>query len=79
VDAARQLEQLKTLGGDAAAYSYAGIYAQWGEKAVALQWLSKAVQVGDPHLQLLKVDWELNPLRDNPEFGVIEGKLDFPP
>jgi tetratricopeptide (TPR) repeat protein len=40
-DAEHQLEQFKTLDGDAAPYFVAEIYAQWGNPVSALQWLAK--------------------------------------
>lgn len=78
-DAERQLEQLRTLAGDAAAYSYAEIYAQWGRKGTALQWLSTAERLRDPALQLLKVDWQLDPIRNEPRYKAIETRMNFPP
>lgn len=32
-------------GGGAAAYQYAEIYAQWGDRKVALDWLEKAMRL----------------------------------
>jgi hypothetical protein len=44
-----------------------------------LQWLRKAVRVGDPLLLFLKVEWPRDPIRNEPEFKAIEARLNFPP
>ena len=78
-DADRRLQQLMALDGDRWAFEYAEIYAQWGEAAPALQWLSKAQQLRDPAFQLLRVDWTLDPIRNEPQFKAIEAWMNFPP
>jgi serine/threonine-protein kinase len=78
-DAERELEQFKTLGGDAASYRYAEIYAQWGNKASALHWLTEAEELHDPLLVQMRVDPLLDPIRNEPQFKAIEGRLNFPP
>ena len=65
--------------GDADAFAYAEIYAQWGDTHSALQWLEKAVRLRDSGLILLKTDPLLDPLRKEPRFGAIERELKFPP
>jgi TolB-like protein len=78
-DAERQLEQFKMLDGDTSAYDYASVYAQWGNKPAALQWLAKAEQIRSPKLEALKVDWELDSIRNEPLFKAIELRMNFPP
>lgn len=78
-DAERELKLFQALDGDASAYSYASIYAQWGDKAAALQWLSKAERVRVGSLMFLKVDWALDPIRNEPQFKAIEERMNFPP
>jgi hypothetical protein len=78
-DAERQLEQFKMLDGDTSAYDYASIYAQWGNTPAALQWLAKAEQIHSPKLETVKVDWELDPIRNEPLFKAIEFRMNFPP
>jgi Flp pilus assembly protein TadD len=78
-NAERELQQLKDLAGDSQAYNYAEIYAQWGNKAAALQWLAKAEQLRDPGMFNLKVSWSLDPIRDEPQFKAIEARMNFPP
>jgi hypothetical protein len=63
--------------GDAAAYQYAQVYAQWGERQQAIEWLYTAVRVGDAGVGDLKVDPMLDPLRSAPEFAEIVGRLQF--
>jgi TolB-like protein/Tfp pilus assembly protein PilF len=63
---------------DAPAYQYAEIYGQWGNRAKALEWLEKALQVRDPGLAMLRVDPLLDPLRKEPRFQAIMRELKFP-
>jgi TolB-like protein/tetratricopeptide (TPR) repeat protein len=76
--AAAALARLVHLGGDASAYQYVQIHAQWGERAVALEWLEKARHLGDPGLIYLKTDALLDLLRDEPRFQAVMRKLKFP-
>ena len=77
-DAAGMLAKVQEAHGDAAAYRYADIYAQWGNRAQALQWLEKALRLRDQDLQYVKVDPLLDPLRKAPRFQAIERELKFP-
>jgi tetratricopeptide (TPR) repeat protein len=77
-DAAAMLAVIQAAHGDAAAYQYADIYAQWDNTAKALQWLDKAVRLHDQDLEYLKMDPLLDPLRQGPRFRAIERELKFP-
>jgi TolB-like protein len=77
-DATAMLARIQAAHGDAAAYRYADIYAQWGNAANALQWLEKALRLRDPDLEYLKMDPLLDPLRGEPRFQAIERALKFP-
>jgi tetratricopeptide (TPR) repeat protein len=77
-DAASALARLKALQGDAGAYSYATIYAQWGDTKEALRWLETALRLRDLDLVKLKTDPPLDPLRKEPRFQAIERELKFP-
>ncbi|HYL02714.1 MAG TPA: TIR domain-containing protein [Steroidobacteraceae bacterium] len=77
-DAETALAKLKSLQGDAAAYQYATIYAQWGNTAKALEWLETAMRLRDPGLEWVKTDTLLDPLRKEPRFQAIERELKFP-
>ena len=67
-DAEAELSKLKAALGDAAAYQYATIYAQWGNRAKALEWLETALRLRDPGLVFLKTDPLMDPLRKEPRF-----------
>jgi TolB-like protein/tetratricopeptide (TPR) repeat protein len=73
-----ELGKMKASRGDAAAYWYASIYAQWGKTKQALEWLEKALQLRDEGLQILKTDPLMDPLRSEPRFQVVERTLKFP-
>ena len=77
-DAERELALFKAQDGDGAAYRYARIYAQWGENAMALQWLKQAERLEDADLSLLKTDWHFDPIRDEPTFKAIEARMNYP-
>jgi len=77
-DAKAALARFKALQGDAAAYGYATIYAQWGDTREALRWLETALRLRDPQLASLKTDPLLDPLRKEPRFQAIERELKFP-
>jgi TolB-like protein/DNA-binding winged helix-turn-helix (wHTH) protein/Flp pilus assembly protein TadD len=77
-DAEAALAKYQGKAGDAGAYEYATIYAQWGDRAKALEWLSTAMRLRDPGLVLLKTDPLMDPLRNEPRFRAIERQLNFP-
>jgi TolB-like protein len=77
-DAEAELEKFKTAFGDADAYEYATIYAQWDDRARALEWLDTAVRLRDPGLSNLKTDPLLDPLREESRVKAIERQLKFP-
>jgi TolB-like protein/Tfp pilus assembly protein PilF len=72
------LAKLKAKAGDAAAYQYAGIYAQLGTSSDALQWLATAMRLRDPGLEYLKTDPLLDPLRKDARFLALTRELKFP-
>jgi TolB-like protein/Tfp pilus assembly protein PilF len=76
-DAEVQLNKLKQ-NGDAAAYQYATVYAQWGNNQKALEWLETALRMRDPGLARLRVDPLLDPLRQEPRFQALMRQLKFP-
>ena len=55
------------------------MYAQWGERAAALQSLATAVRLHNAGLRLFKVDWPLDPVRNEAQFQRLERQLKFPP
>lgn len=76
-DAKTELNKIRAAAGDAAAYQYATILAQWGDHEKALGWLETAVRMRDPGLMALKTDPLLDPLHREPRFQVILRQLEF--
>jgi TolB-like protein/Tfp pilus assembly protein PilF len=77
-EAEAQIRRLVEFGGDALAYQYAQIYAQWGNPDKALDWLDTALRLRDPGFRRLKADPLVDPLRNQPRFQAILRKLKFP-
>jgi len=77
-EAQAMLDQLVKENGDAAAYQYAGIYAQWGDMKTALKWIERAYEVKDPGVAFMKADPMLEPIRREPRFQAVVRKLNFP-
>jgi len=77
-DAESEFAKLKAANGDDAALQYAEIYAQWGDRAKALDWLDTAMRLRDPGLEFLKTDPLMDPLRVEPRFQSIVRQLKFP-
>jgi TolB-like protein/tetratricopeptide (TPR) repeat protein len=77
-DADAVLAKYRAAEGDAAAYQYATIYAQRGNRAQALEWLETAMRLRDPGLIYMKTDPLFDPLRQEPRFQAIERELKFP-
>jgi hypothetical protein len=57
---------------------YAAIYAQWGNKLKALEWLETVLRLRDPGLSSLKTDPLVDPLRQEPRFQKVMRELKFP-
>ena len=74
-----QLAGLKALDGEAGAFFFAEVYAQWGDRTAALKALATALRLHNAGLRLLKVDWPLDPIRDEPQFQQLAQQLKFPP
>ncbi len=77
-DAEAVFAKLRSTRGDAWAYEYGQIYAQWGNTAKALEWLESALRLRNPDLVRLKTEPLLDPLRKEPRFQAIERELKFP-
>jgi tetratricopeptide (TPR) repeat protein len=77
-DAEAVLSKMKAEDGDTSAYQYATIYAQWGDKVKALEWLETAWRLRDPGLVYLKTDPLMDPLRQEPRFQAVMRGLKFP-
>jgi len=77
-DAEAQVAAMKSDQGDASAYQYAEIYAQWGDIPQALDWLESAYRLRDPGMTNMKADIFLQPLRLEPRYLAIERQLNLP-
>jgi TolB-like protein/Tfp pilus assembly protein PilF len=77
-DADAQLAKLTADGGDAGAYQYAEIRAQWDDISEALKWLETALRLGDPGLEYLRTDPLMDPLRKEARFQAVMRELKFP-
>ncbi len=77
-DALSALAKMRSAMGDASAYQYASIYAQWGMPKKALLWLETAMRLRDPGLVQLKTDPLMDPLRNEPRFQEVVRQLRFP-
>jgi TolB-like protein/Flp pilus assembly protein TadD len=77
-DGVAEIDNLKAAYGDTGAYEYATIYAQWGDRAMALKWLDTAVSRRDSGLSNLKTDRLMDPLRNEPRFQAVLRELRFP-
>ena len=77
-DAQAMLARAQAENGEALAYSYVWVYAQWGSVDKALEWLETAYRARDSHLGQLKTDPFVDPLRKEPRFQAIERELKFP-
>ena len=77
-DARAMLAKAQAENGEALAYSYVWVYAQWGSVGKALDWLETAYRVRDSDLAQLKTDPLVDPLRREPRYQAIERALKFP-
>ena len=66
------------MSGDAGAYQYAEIYAQWGNPPKALEWLDSAMRGRVPGLIALKTDPLMDPLRKESRFQAVMRELRLP-
>ena len=78
-DAERELHRYEALQKNEPSTQLAGVYAQLGNKADALRTLERAERLRESGLQGLRVNWELDPIRNEPQFKAIEVRMNFPP
>jgi TolB-like protein/Tfp pilus assembly protein PilF len=77
-DAEAELAKMLAANGDVGAFQYSTTYAQWGDRAKALDWLDTAMHLRDPGVETLKIHPLMDPLRNEPRFQAIERELKFP-
>jgi TolB-like protein/Tfp pilus assembly protein PilF len=63
--------------GEAAAYQYAEINAQLGDRDEAFRWLGVAQRIKDPGLSIVVIDPLMDPLRDDPRYKKLTHELGF--
>jgi adenylate cyclase len=78
-DAERELDQFMAQHGLDGAYTYASVYATWGDTETALRWLAIAARRHSAALQALRVDRTFDSIRSEPQFMAIQARLKFPP
>lgn len=61
------------------AYDMALVYAALGQLDEAFRWLNLAYEARVYHLVYLKVDPRLDPIRDDPRYAELVGRIGFPP
>jgi tetratricopeptide (TPR) repeat protein len=76
--AERIIGRMKEQFGAEANYQYAQIRAQMGQKDQAFAELDNALATKDPGLINLEVDPFLDPIRGDPRYAALVGKLNFP-
>lgn len=64
--------------GYSSAYGIAALYADLGNKDEAFKWLSTAYQERDWHMESLKTDFVMNPLRSDPRFAELVRRVGLP-
>jgi hypothetical protein len=75
-----EMESMRKLLGDAAAYQYAQIGTTLGDHDAAFRWLETAKRVHDPGLMgQVYVDPLLEPLRADPRYMSLVRELGFVP
>jgi tetratricopeptide (TPR) repeat protein len=77
-DARAMLAKVRAAQGDGPAVFYAVIYAEWGEKATALDWLETALRERNSDSVYLKSFEAFDPLRKEPRFQAVMRELKFP-
>jgi tetratricopeptide (TPR) repeat protein len=73
------VENVEKEYGAAAAYQLAQLHAQRAEADLAFAALGEAIALPDPGLISLVVDPFLDPIRNDPRFGVVRRRIRFPP
>lgn len=71
-----KLDRLRTIYGDAASYQFAQAYAQRRQSDRAFAALERGFAVNDPGLNTLRVDPLFDPIRRDPRFAALLGRVD---
>lgn len=76
--AERTIQRLKQHDGESRSYEYGGLYALLGNLDQAFVELDNALKTRDYSLIQLKTDPLMDPIRDDPRYAALLGKLRFP-
>jgi hypothetical protein len=76
--AQQRLDELITKDAGGAAYQIAEVYAWWGDKERAFQWLDRAYLQHDGGLTTVKVDPLLRSLRPDQRYKALLHKMKLP-
>jgi hypothetical protein len=68
---------MRTEWGEDCGTACAAVYAAWGDRARALDWLETAMRRHDPYLELTTIR-VFDPLRKEPRFQAVMRELRFP-
>lgn len=63
---------------DVAATGFATSYARRSDRDAAFAWLDRAVQNREPYVTMIKSDWTLRSLHDDPRWAALLKKLNLP-
>lgn len=77
-DAQAALLKDQALQGNVSAVWYAAVYADWGDRARALDWLEVAMRERSPYLPFIRALQTFDPLQNEPRLQAIERTLKFP-
>ena len=77
-EAQQRLDELVVKDADGAAFQIAEVYAWWGDKDKAFQWLDRAYAQHDGGLAIVKVDPLLRSLRSDPRYKAFLRRMNLP-
>jgi hypothetical protein len=77
-EAERLLKELIERFKAQAAYQIAEVYARWGDRSHAFEWLDAAYAQNDGGLTILKIDPLLDKLHGDPRFAALLRKMNLP-
>jgi eukaryotic-like serine/threonine-protein kinase len=73
-----EVRQAQRKASYSSAYDIAALYAGLGEKDEAFRWLNAAYEERDYQIESLRTDFRLDPVRSDPRFAELVGKVGLP-
>jgi eukaryotic-like serine/threonine-protein kinase len=73
-----EVRQAQRKASYSSAYDIADLYAGLGEKDEVFRWLDSAYEERDYQIESLKTDFRLDPVRSDPRFAELVGKVGLP-